>query len=105
MVSLFLVYGHKKAFIGGKNITGSFFTSLCNVTPSLFLWIYALFNSSLNLSAIIAINSLFVGLPLLAETVYPKILSTTSCCPRPHATSIAWRIARSTRLGVVRYFM
>ena len=30
---------------------------------------YALLSSSLNLSAIIAINSLFVGLPLLAETV------------------------------------
>ena len=24
LVSLFLVYGHKKAFIGSKNITGSF---------------------------------------------------------------------------------
>ena len=62
---------------------------------------YALFNSKRNLSAIIAINSEFVGFPLAAEIVYPKILSTASCCPLPHATSIAWRIARSTRLGVV----
>ena len=44
---------------------------------------YALFSSSLSLSAIIAINSLFVGFPLAAEMVYPKIFSTASCCPRP----------------------
>ena len=50
---------------------------------------YADFNSSLSLSAIIAINSEFVGFPLLAEIVYPKIFSTASCCPLPHATSIA----------------
>ena len=51
--------------------------------------VYALFNSSLNLSAIIAINSEFVGFPLAAETVYPKIFSIASTSPRPHATSIA----------------
>jgi len=50
---------------------------------------YALFNSSLNLSAIIAINSEFVGFPLAAEIVYPNMFSTTSCWPLPHATSIA----------------
>ena len=36
-----------------------------------------------------------------ADIVYPKMLSTVSDCPLPHATSIAWRIARSTRDGVV----
>ena len=50
---------------------------------------YALFNSRRSLSAIIAINSEFVGFPFTAEIVYPKIFSTTSCCPLPHATSIA----------------
>ena len=54
---------------------------------------YADFNSSLNLSAIIAINSEFVGFPFAAEIVYPNILSTASCSPLPHATSIACRIA------------
>lgn len=54
------------------------------------LWLfYAVFISSLNLSAIIAINSLFVGLPLLADTVYPNILSTIAGSPLPHATSMA----------------
>ena len=45
---------------------------------------YADFNSSLSLSAIIAINSLLVGFPLTAEIVYPNIFSTVSFCPRPH---------------------
>lgn len=62
---------------------------------------YADFNSNLNLSAIIAINSEFVGFPLAADTVYPKMLSTVSVCPLPHATSIACRIALSTLEGVV----
>ena len=52
-------------------------------------YFYAVFSSSLNLSAIIAINSEFVGLPFAADTVYPKILSTVSPSPLPHATSIA----------------
>ena len=33
------------------------------------------------------------------------MFSTTAGSPLPHATSIAWRIARSTRLGVVWYFL
>ena len=41
------------------------------------------------LSAIIAINSLFVGLPFVADTVYPNIFSTSSAFPLLHATSIA----------------
>jgi len=53
------------------------------------LLLYALFNSNLNLSAIIAINSELVGFPFAAEIVYPNMFSTTSCCPLPHATSIA----------------
>lgn len=51
--------------------------------------LYALFNSKRNLSAIIAINSLFVGFPFAAETVYPKIFSIKSTSPLPQATSIA----------------
>ena len=50
---------------------------------------YALFNSKRNLSAIIAINSEFVGLPFAADIVYPKIFSTVFCSPLPQATSIA----------------
>ena len=50
---------------------------------------YAVFNSNLNLSAIIAINSELVGFPLLAETVYPKMFSTIPGSPLPQATSIA----------------
>ena len=48
------------------------------VTDVFFIY-YADFNSSLNLSAIIAINSEFVGFPLAAEIVYPNIFSTASC--------------------------
>jgi len=64
---------------------------------------YAVLSSSLNLSANIAINSEFVGFPFEADTVYPNMLSTVSVWPLPHATSIAWRIARSTLDGVVLY--
>lgn len=70
-----------------------------------FVLFYAVFNSKRNLSAIIAINSELVGFPLLADIVYPNMFSTASCWPLPHATSIAWRIALSTRLGVVACFM
>lgn len=66
---------------------------------------YADLSSKRSLSAIMAINSEFVGLPFAADTVYPKIFSTASVFPLPHATSIAWRIARSTLLGVVENFM
>lgn len=59
---------------------------------------YALFSSNLSLSAIIAINSLFVGFPFAADTVYPKMFSTVLCSPLPHVTSIAWRMALSTLL-------
>ena len=69
-------------------------------------WInYALFKSNLNLSAIIAINSLFVGFPLFEFTVYPNILSTVSIWPLFQATSIACLIALSTLDGVVLYFL
>ena len=63
---------------------------LYTLTLAMFLSIsYADFNSRRSLSAIIAINSELVGFPLLAEIVYPNILSTASCWPLPHATSIA----------------
>jgi len=45
-----------------------------------------------------------VGFPFAADIVYPNMLSTLSCCPLAHATSIAWRIALSTLLGVVLNF-
>ncbi len=55
-------------------------------------------------SAIIATNSLFVGLPLSGLTVCPKYLRSMSGSARSQVTSIAWRMARSTRLLVVRNF-
>lgn len=63
--------------------------SIFSYSPKYYDISYADFNSSLNLSAIIAINSEFVGFPFAAEIVYPKIFSTISCCPLPHATSMA----------------
>lgn len=57
----------------------AYFIFLYIITLTMLLNIsYVDFNSSLNLSAIIAINSLLVGFPLEAETVYPNILSTVS---------------------------
>ena len=50
-----------------------------------------------------AMNSLLVGLPFALETVYQKYFWNVSRSPRSHATSMAWRIARSTRDGVVAY--
>ena len=49
--------------------------------PYIYMIYYALFNSRRNLSAIIAMNSLFVGLPFVADTVYPNIFSTSSAFP------------------------
>ena len=46
-------------------------------------------------------NSEFVGFPLVLDTVYPKNLCSVSKSPLSQATSMAWRIARSTLLGVV----
>ena len=48
-----------------------------------------------------AMNSLLVGLPLAEFTVYPKYFCSVSRSPRSHATSMACRMALSTRLGVV----
>ena len=56
---------------------------------------------SCNLSAMRAMNSLLVGLPLVLDTVYPKKRCRVSRYPRSQATSMAWRMARSTLLGVV----
>lgn len=61
---------------------------------------YALFICNLKLSSIIAINSLFVGFPFAAEMVYPKIFSTASCCPLPHAISIA-RLIDSNNISCI----
>ena len=46
-------------------------------------------------------NSEFVGFPFVLETVYPKKRWRVSKSPLSQATSMAWRMARSTRLGVV----
>ena len=46
-------------------------------------------------------NSEFVGFPFVLLTVYPKNLCKVSRSPLSQATSMAWRMARSTRLGVV----
>src|SRR5690606_5164924 len=51
-----------------------------------------------------AMNSLLVGFALVTLMVYPNRLRIDSMFPRLQATSMAWRIARSTRLGVVLYF-
>ena len=59
---------------------------------------------SLRLSAIIAINSLFVGFPRLFCIVKPKYEFNVSTSPRSHATSIACLIARSTLEEVVASF-
>ena len=48
-----------------------------------------------------AMNSEFVGFPLVLLTVYPKNLCKVSKSPLSQATSMAWRIARSTLEGVV----
>ena len=61
----------------------------------------ALFSCNCSLSAMRAMNSLLVGLPLVLLTVYPKNLCSVSRSPLSQATSMAWRMARSTRLGVV----
>ena len=70
----------------------------------LFKYYTATFSDSLILSAIIAINSEFVGLPLFEFTVYPNIFSCISIWPLFHATSIACLIALSTLDGVVLNF-
>ena len=59
------------------------------------------FNCKDNLSAIRAMNSEFVGFPFVLETVYPKKRWRVSRSPLSQATSMAWRIARSTLEGVV----
>ena len=48
-----------------------------------------------------AMNSELVGFPLVLLTVYPKNRCKVSRSPRSQATSMAWRMALSTRLGVV----
>ena len=64
----------------------------------------AILSLSLNLSLIMAMNSELVGLPRSLWTVYPKYELSTSTSPRSHATSMAWRMARSTLDEVVEYF-
>ena len=50
-------------------------------------------------------NSEFVGFPRRLWMVQPKQLLRVSTSPRSHATSMAWRMARSTRLAVVPFFL
>ena len=63
--------------------------------------IYSWQSSSSNLSASRAMNSPFVGRSLRVKTWLPKMLLMVSILPRFQQTSIAWRMARSTLLGVV----
>jgi len=44
------------------------------VRPYNYIYAYAVFSSNLNLSAIIAINSEFVGFPFAADTVFSVLL-------------------------------
>ena len=55
-------------------------------------------------SAIMARNSEFVRFPFMFDTVCPKNFCKTSMSPLSHATSMAWRIARSTLEFVVLFF-
>lgn len=60
--------------------------------------------SNLSLSATIAMNSELVGFAFVMLTVYPNSEEMESIFPLLHATSMAWRMARSTRLAVVLNF-
>jgi hypothetical protein len=68
----------------------------------MFYW--ACFILRLRQSAIMAMNSEFVGFPFMLETVYPKNYWRVSMSPLSQATSMAWRMARSTLEGVVLNF-
>lgn len=57
--------------------------------------------SSDSLSASMAMNSPFVGLSSFVATRQPNALLSVSMRPLLHATSIAWRMARSTLLAEV----
>lgn len=72
--------------------------------PFIIQKLTAVFLFRLILSAINAINSLFVGLPLPTSIVYPKNEFKVSISPLSHAISIACRIALSTLDGVVENF-
>ena len=66
------------------------------IRPSIKLVLQAERCSMDSLSAIMAINSPLVGLSSLDATLQPKARFSVSMRPRLHATSMAWRIARST---------
>ena len=55
------------------------------------------------LSASMAMNSPLVGLSSGVQTRQPKARLSVSTRPRFQATSMAWRMARSTLLAVVPY--
>ena len=57
--------------------------------------------SSDSLSASMAMNSPFVGLSSFVATRQPNALLSVSMRPLLHATSMAWRMARSTLLAEV----
>lgn len=63
-------------------------------------FLYAL-RSMESLSAIMAMNSPLVGLSSGVHTLHPKAVFRVSTRPRFHATSMAWRMARSTLLADV----
>ena len=65
------------------------------------LMAYALCCSRRNLSLSMAMNSPLVGLSSLVATLQPKALFRVSMRPRLQATSMAWRMARSTLLAEV----
>ena len=71
-----------------KNFKGRKMQVFCTSDPRSQLHQDA-FILSLSLSAIIAINSEFVGFPLEDCIVYPKYEPSTSTSPLSHATSIA----------------
>lgn len=52
-----------------------------------------------------AMNSPFVGLSSFVATRQPNALLSVSMRPLLHATSMAWRMARSTLLAEVLYHL
>ena len=80
----------------------TFFTEESNVSPRIPSPAYALCCFSMpSLSAISAMNSPLVGLSSGMATRQPNARFSDSTRPRLQATSMAWRMARSTLLGLV----
>ena len=81
----------------GTSVSNTIIKVKCEIASNYFVHPHCLHRIQLD---IMAINSLLVGFPLLALTVWPNSLSCASMEPRDQATSMAWRKALSTLLAV-----